>query len=496
MGVFMSNLQFQTLSSLSRRFIGKIQTAESVRISVKTDIAQVLSVGVDSAINSYEASRGEVSFYGKTNIKFLYSDGTTVLSSGYNADFTASMASDLLDTDSKLTFDVVTVDSKVDVNANTATLTILLEITAYAYVTESVAYLASGEDVFCKTESVELLQAVDIVNLPIVIDEELNASRNITTVLLAESSLCVADYTCINGILHISGKAVARLTYVSDGNIVTDTLPFAFERELDATGIDADSQLKLTLTPKNTKVRLDISEDEVNTAFTVEITATARVEALKIGVTDVVSDAYGTGCDFEFERKSVVTTLPCGSVVETKRTTSNLPLDAGKRVLTAVNVGAVVTKCQSLERRASVEGVVYATVLYATEVGTESAQLELPFAETVNVDYLMPRCASFANVTVTDFTVKDNGGLQAETELCISIESERDETISVIVSAEELPFDKSQLPAIEVCLAHKGETLWQLAKGLHMSEEDLLAVNPEITNPLEQDARIVVYNKI
>jgi len=31
---------------------------------------------------------------------------------------------------------------------------------------------------------------------------------------------------------------------------------------------------------------------------------------------------------------------------------------------------------------------------------------------------------------------------------------------------------------------------------LHMSEEDLLAVNPEIKSPLEKDARIVVYNKI
>ena len=133
----MSNLQFQNTSLLSRRFVGKTQTAESVRISVKTDIAQVLSVGVESAINSYEASRGEVSFYGKTNIKFLYSDGTSVMSATYNADFTASMASELLDTDSKLTFDVVTVETKVDTNANTATLTILLEVTAYAYVSDS-----------------------------------------------------------------------------------------------------------------------------------------------------------------------------------------------------------------------------------------------------------------------------------------------------------------------------------------------------------------------
>lgn len=492
----MSNVQFQNMSLLSRKFVGKTQTAESVRISVKTDIAQVLSVGVDSAINSYEATRGEVSFYGKTNIKFLYSDGTSVLSAGYNADFTASMASDLLDTDSKLTFDVVTVETKVDTNANTATLTILLEITAYAYITESAPYCADGEDVYMRRESVEILESADIFNLPLVIDEELNASRNINTVLLAESNLCVTDSTLLNGILRISGEATVRLTYISEGKIVTDTLPFNFDRELDAGDVPEGAQIKLNLTPKNTKVRLDISEEELNTALAVEIAANARIEALTIGSVDIVTDAYGAGCDFAFEKRSLTTTLPCGSAVVKRRTSQSLPLEGGKTVATAVNVGAVVTKCETLERRAAVEGVVYATVLYTTETGTESAQLELPFAESIDVDYLMPACQCHANVVVTDFAVREQSGLQADAELCITIESERNVTFSVIVSAEELPFDKTQLPAIEVCMAHKGETLWELAKGLHMSEEDLLAINPEITNPLEQDARIVVFNKI
>ena len=493
----MSNLQFQNMSLLSRRMVGKIQTAESIRISVKTDIAQVLSVGVENAINSYEASRGEVNFYGKTNIKFLYSDGTSVLSSGYNADFTASLASDLLDTDSKLTFDVVTVETKVDTNANTATLTILLEVTAYAYVTDSAPYCADGEDVFVRREGIEVLQSADIVNIPLLIDEELNASRNINTVLLAESNLCVTDTTLINGILRVSGDATVRLTYVSEGKIVTDTLPFGFDRELDATGIPDGSQIKLCLTPKNTKVRLDISEEEVNTALTVEIAANARVEALRMGAVDIVTDAYGSGCDFQLEKKTVTTTLPCGSTVVKKHTSQSLPLEGGKTVATAVNVGAVVTKCQSAEKRALVEGVVYATVLYATDTGTESAQLELPFAESIDVDYLMPQCQCQASVVVTEFAVREQGaGLQADAELCVTVDSHRDVSYTVVVSAAELPFDKSQLPAIEVCLAHKGETLWQLAKGLHMSEDDLAALNPEITNPLEQDARIVVFNKI
>ncbi len=489
-------MQFSNLTCLSRRFVGKLQTAESVRISVKTDITEVLSVGVDSVVNSYEASRGEVSFYGKTNVKLLYSDGTTVSGQSYNADFTATLQADILDTDSKLTFDVNTVETKVETSANTATLTILLEVAAYAYIAESVPCLDRSENVFCQTENVEYLQSAEIYQLPLIVDEELNATRNITTVLLAESKLCTGEYTLKDGVLHISGDAAVRFTYVSDGAIVTDTLPFSFDRELDAAGIDADSQLRINIFVKNTKVRLNITEEEPNTVFSVEISAGVRVEATKIGSCDIVNDAYGTDCDYIFERKSVTTTVPCGSTVERKHITSSLPLEPGKAPVSAVNATATVTQCTSFERRAEIQGLIQATVLYVTDSGTSSEQLELPFSETVNVDYLMPACRSFATAVVTDITVKDVGGLQADAELCFTVESERDIFCSVIVAADEQPFDKTALPAIEVCLAHKGETLWQLCKGLHMSEEDLLATNPEITNPLEADARIVIFNKI
>ena len=124
----MSNVQFLSASFNSRKFIGKTQTVQSVRVSAKQDIAEALSLGVDACVNSYEATVGEVSFYGKTNIRFLYSDGANLCSSVYNADFTASIQSDLINSDSKLTFDVVMVDSKIDTNANTATLTVLLEV--------------------------------------------------------------------------------------------------------------------------------------------------------------------------------------------------------------------------------------------------------------------------------------------------------------------------------------------------------------------------------
>lgn len=493
----MSNLQFQDATFVRRKMVGKIQTAESVRISVKNDIADVLSVGVDNVVNSYDATEGEVTFYGKTAIKFLYNDGVALSGSNYNADFTASLQSDLITAESKCCFEVATVDSKVETNANTATITVLLEVTAYAYVEESIPCFSDGDDVFVRKESLEVLQSADVRNLPLTVDEELSATRTITTVLMAESSLCVCDYTNADGILHVSGDATVRLTYLSDGNVVTDALPFKFDRELDATEIPQEAQLKLTPFVRATKVRLDIAEDSVNTEFSVEISATLCVEQTVTAVVDVAADAYGTDCDFVFQRRNVTTTLPCGSAIARKQTSGALPVEEGKTAMTAVNVGALVTKCTSMEKCAQVEGVISATVLYQTEKGVESTQLELPFVQTADVDFLATQCESFATVTVTDFVLSEkDGAMQFLAELCIAVDAFRDVTYNVIVSAEEKSFDKSQLPAIEVCLAHKGETLWELAKGLHMSEEDLLAVNPEITSPLEKDARIVVYNKI
>lgn len=488
----MSNVQFLSASFNSRKFIGKIQTVQSVRVSVKQDIAEALSLGVDSCVNSYEATAGEVSFYGKTNIRFLYSDGVNLCSSSYNADFTSSIQSELITADSKLTFDVVTVDSKIDTNANTATLTILLEVSAYAYVCVQTPYLEGGEDVFINSVSVEVLSKANVISLPFVLDEELTASRNISTVLLAECNLCAGGFTVHDGILQVTGSGSVRLTYLSDGDVVTDVLPFDFDRELEGTDGMAESQLKLRLIPKTTKVRLDITEGDVNTTFTVEIGVSAQVELAEIGMLDVVTDAYGTDCDFDFVRKTVTTTLPCGSAVCSKHVVSGVPVDSDKKPIAVVNVGAVVTNAQSRERSALVEGVVYATLLYNGEAGFTSEQLELPFSQTVEVDYLMPECHSTARVSVMDFTLTD----EAHMDLCITIDSSRDVTYNVIVDAEQIPFDKSSLPAIEVCLARKGETLWNLAKGLHLSVEDVLATNPQITNPLEDDARIVIYNKI
>lgn len=492
----MANVEFQNATAFRRITAGKVQTAESVRISVKSDIAEVYSVGVENVVNSYDVRQGEVAFYGKTALKFLYSDGSQVCGSTYNADFTASVANEEITPDSKCVFDVQTVDVKTETNANIATISILLEITVFAYVGTDVVYFSDSDDCFVKKDGVEVLQEAGVSNLSFALDEELSSQKSIDSVCLADSNLCITDYTNVDNVLHIYGEAVVRLTYVSNGNLVGDALTFKFHTELDSSGIPSSAQLFLTPQVRGTKVRLNIAENSVNTDFSVEIAANLCVEWSVVGVWEVVSDAYGPSCDFDFVRKTFSTTLPCGSASAKKKVTGTLPIEGEKSLVAVVNVGATVISCTSLEKSARIEGVVFATALFDTESALAAEPVELPFVQTIDVDFLAPQCESFADVGVCDFAITDDGAFTATAELCISVDAMRSASYSVVAEAEEKPFDKKQLPAIEVCLAHKGETLWTLAKGLHMSEEDLLAVNPEIASPLERDARIVVYNKI
>lgn len=489
----MSNLQFKNVTYFTKQFIGKLQTTVNIRISAKKEIVDVISVGSESAIVSYESTNGSASFYGKTHIKFLYDDGMGKVSSNYNADFTADIQSELLTTESKLLFDIVTVDTKVDTNANTAMLAILLEITVYGYIGQTVNCLVGGENIFSCQQNFSLLQGVETSQIPFVVDEELTATHPIEGVLLAESGVCLSDYYFADGTLHIKGIATVRLTYTSDGEIYTDSLPFDFEREVDIAPV-ASNNLQLLVAVRTTKVRLDITQ-EGNKVFLADITCNLQLESTTVNGVEIVTDCYGSDCDFALEKQSVTTTLPLPTICGERTFSTNLPKEGDKHLQTAVNVSAVVTKCSSCADSITVDGIVYATAIYSGEQ-SESEVLEIPFSQKLDAPGMGVDCAVWANVVVTNFDLLDNDGLTANVTLCLRANCSRDANYTVITSAEHIAFDKTQLPALEIFLAHKGETLWELAKNLHMSTQDILTTNPQLTDPLSEDARIVVFNKI
>ena len=50
--------------------------------------------------------------------------------------------------------------------------------------------------------------------------------------------------------------------------------------------------------------------------------------------------------------------------------------------------------------------------------------------------------------------------------------------------------------AIEAVIAEAGEDAWSVGKALNMRPEDVLELNPRLSEPLSEPTRIVVYHKL
>ncbi len=488
----MANLQFDNLHSVQKQIIGTIQTAQTIRISTRNDISEVLSVGVDSFVNSYEATTGEVAFYGKTALRFLYTDGVGTIGSTYNADFTATIANEMVDSSTKMIFEVCVIDQNIDVDGNTAKVNLLLEITAIGYVAQDCPILLPCEDVFVLSQERQICHSAEVLMLPTVVDQQLTSSQSIQTVLLAQSSLSVTEHSVNENVLTVTGNGTVRITYLSQNELVTDNLQFPFSVELEGE-IEPSGNLCISAIVRNTKVRLDISEEQQNTSFTTEISCLVRVEACKTKQVCIVEDAYLSGGDFEFSKKSIHTTLPAVSMTEKSKVEQSLDLPDQAKLLTVVNVDANVIQTNLNNGSCTVKGLISATLLMMTDIGIQGKPLEVPFVVTLSDQRFSADSLACCKVSVAEFSIQ---GKEATILVEVSICSSVTQNYNVIVSAEEVPFDKESLPAIEVCIANKGETLWSLAKSLHISTDELMATNPQISSPLQEDTRIIVFNKL
>ncbi|MCM1043806.1 MAG: DUF3794 domain-containing protein [Corallococcus sp.] len=493
----MANAQFENVNAIRKIDLDKIQSSQTVRISVNDQITKILTVSVDCAVLSSEAAEGEVRINGRNNVKVLYVDETgSICSANYNADFSDRMPSNDISSDSCVYLDAVVVDYKSELSGNVIIVQILTEISGSAYVRRGVTALVGGEGMFCKHVDSEITVGAQISALNGEISNELNATRPIGRVLLAESSVAIDDYSVGDGVLTVGGTALLTLTYISDEKLCSDTLPFKFSQEIDAQGVDAESQIFVRHCIKNTKIRLDVMEDQPSDTFTVDIPLTLYVLQLKSANVTLVDDAYALDCDFTFTKMPLVTCQPCGSACCLRKISSALPRSADGQFVTVTGISTVITSCDSHNGQAAIQGILRCGAIMENEGEFASTTFELPFAETVDVDFVMPDCKSAARADVTGITIKSGANVNVSAELLFTVDGEKQIQYQSIGDVAEEPFDNSLRSAIEICIAKKGETLWNVAKSLHMAEEDVLSVNPELADTLENDTKVVVYNKL
>ncbi len=492
----MTNVQYDNMTAYKAVDIDKSNSVHTIRINCQEEVEGIVMCSVDTNVFGYECISGQVTYSGKINVKLVYRDiEGQILSSNSNADYSDTIVDGRITPNSKMSFAVVVVDNKTDIAGNIVTVQLMLGMCATAYVASTCPMLLDSGELFTHYNHVEAVTDVDTINVNTDISCQLLATSDITRVIMADARVNCSDYVLLDGILTVSGDVVVSLMYLSQDTMVCDQLTSPYRSEVECPIVNG--QLTVVPSVKSTRIRLDIVEGQMNNVFFADMTVSLCASSIVCTPVALIDDCYTSNSVLTLDRQQIVTTLPCGSVSARAVLEQNIAsMDIGQ-LMTLTSVVGMVTNSRYLDGMVSVEGIVSGTIIHNKDGKVCGTVVELPFVENIDIDYISSACHGQAYVTVLSSSCNMvAGALVVRAELCIDILSHRDATYTVINGMTENMLDSSAKHGREVCMAKAGETLWQLAKAMHMGEDEILAINPDIVSPLENDTKIVIYNKL
>lgn len=490
----MVNARFDNLYAVKRVELTPIQVTQTVRVNARDEVTKILACSVESIATTCECLQGEGVVNGRTNVKILYLDQTgDICSANCNADFTNTMQGEISPNCRMQAF-VSVLESKSSAFGNVISVDVLLEICASVYAPQEITAFVDG-DMFIKREEREITSKVDSLSICGEIEQELQTAHNIKRVLLADSVVCVSDFSLNQGVATVQGKATVNVTYFSE-KMCFESFTFDFSQDFDASNLSDTAQNAIWTDVKNTKIRLDVVEDEPNNVLTAEIVLCLNVLQTQTQTISVIQDAYDKNCDLAFTTQRFDTVLPCGNSRVDKRVSALLPQQVEGDVVYASNKRAVVSSVESVDGGVKVEGVIYLDLLSSKDEDYVVTPIQMPFVQDLDVDFVSSQCLAQVSACVKAVNVSSSNGLKVDVDLQFCVVGQMVSQFAVITNVEEIALQRNDSYAIEVSIANKGDTLWDLAKNLRLSQEEVLAINPELAAPIEQTTKVVAYNKL
>lgn len=212
----------------------------------------------------------------------------------------------------------------------------------------------------------------------------------------------------------------------------------------------------------------------------------------------VVEDAFSTEVKTELKIQNDGGRYLTNHIKATERVGGEAVLSPamdGDFVLQAAVLPRAELSCKKTERGFEAEGAVFAEVLLCgADGGHRSATLTLPVVFPIDAegDALEMDCA----VCGLNVRRKKSGEVEAEATLRLSARCYEDRAWGYVSEMTEGEAYGDADCGFSVFMTEEGEELWQVAKRLACSPDDLQKSNPDLVFPLKERQRIFLYRQI
>ena len=301
----------------------------------------------------------------------------------------------------------------------------------------------------------------------------------------------VLDCGCRAGAVEISGEIYLSLLAVRGGKPVCLDRIIPFKSEIAC---------EEALLARKAVCRAEVKEISVNARVNEE-KGKCDVEIIaQLGFSgqyydeeevSVISDAFSCGNALKLTYAEE-TSSPCGEIKSYTERVTGLCASKAKLDYSCAFLAAALPKAEYARSENGIEGSVSATLLYEQNGEVHSTEVNLPFS--VTLAGLGEDCMNIS-VAVCGVNIRQRSEGECEAEAVLKIAAADSETVTVkyLTEAEEGEKVDSNDCALSVYIPTAGDGLWETAKKLLQSPEEIQATNPELSFPLSGKERILVY---
>lgn len=494
----------------------KSQTTEhamQIRVeSANSNIERVLSVVAKANIEGVSVFEGELRGEGEVRVDVVYlgAEGE-IFTTTQTAQLAISIKNDMFfaNQTANLFANIISADVE-NVLQNEVIVSVVVGLTPFVCQTQDLKVFESTNDAIkVKTQTNERTELVAVGNAVFSKDGKIQTNLPVSRVLASSANVVVNQARAFENYVAIEGDVIVEsVVALSDGeNTTYQTLKIElpFDEQIEANGAVSDAQVLAAVRPVLSSLSVTEFEDKTENGVDVAVKIAARVLVFEKTMFSAVGDAYGTENQTFISTQTYKYLKECTKVSDKVKLESNLLLDADlariDKVLFWQAPRATTTNTYIADDVLHIEGTVDVAIIYLNDENNQisSYLANIPFAvehrlaEPAGTDAIVD-----VDVNVVDLQVTARRGreifvdakLAYQATICVG-------GVDAVVSDVELgePLLISNSP-IKIYYARAGQTIWDVAKDMHVDQETIMRQNPDVEDvAFDGDKKIVFYKQ-
>lgn len=339
-------------------------------------------------------------------------------------------------------------------------------------------------------------------------------------VALIENSIVLKGTSLQNGYGYVKGEICSKLLFTSGSKpaLQSATTVTPFVQEVEIPNATPEGMLHASVALCEEKFKLLLSQEKKQAVASLEFVIAASICEYELTDNTVIADAYSSTHITKCAETNFDQTTPVGELFFEKKVEGNVVLDDGQEkvrkllAFSGATLGAIETTVK--EDKVLITGVAYANIIYDTDAPEEepepevqegevpekqevfapsSLQIAIPFEVSEDIAGKNTFVGVGVMLDDVDISVKKGKNVFLDAKIKAHLFFTKTESNSCITSISMLSERKEKEEGIEIVFAKKGNTLWDIGKKLGVPSAQIIAQNPGLTSPLEQDERIVLY---